>query len=226
MPEWKRTYPGVEALNVAVMGCIVNGPGESKHADIGISLPGTGEQPTAPVFIDGRKAVTLRGPTLARDFQALVLDYIERRYGRAPERGVTTAELDAALESGRRTFRFALLRDMLESRARRLRPRASWPPFRSRSRASLSGCDHRKEAIMAQTPPRRRRRMPIPPRRRRQPNRRSTRRAGFWTLALGSIGVVYGDIGTSPLYAFKESVAAAAAGGAVVPRASSSASSR
>jgi len=83
MPDWKRQYPGVEALNVAVMGCIVNGPGESKHADIGISLPGTGEQPTAPVFIDGRKAVTLRGPTLARDFQALVTDYIEKRYGPA-----------------------------------------------------------------------------------------------------------------------------------------------
>lgn len=81
MPDWKRHYPGVESLNVAVMGCIVNGPGESKHADIGISLPGTGEQPTAPVFIDGRKAVTLRGPTLARDFQALVTDYIEKRYG-------------------------------------------------------------------------------------------------------------------------------------------------
>ncbi len=81
MPEWRRQYPGVEALNVAVMGCIVNGPGESKHADIGISLPGTGEQPTAPVFIDGRKAVTLRGPTLAQDFQALVQDYIDKRYG-------------------------------------------------------------------------------------------------------------------------------------------------
>jgi (E)-4-hydroxy-3-methylbut-2-enyl-diphosphate synthase len=81
MPEWKRLYPGVETLNVAVMGCIVNGPGESKHADIGISLPGTGEQPTAPVFIDGRKAMTLRGPTLARDFQALVTDYIEKRFG-------------------------------------------------------------------------------------------------------------------------------------------------
>jgi (E)-4-hydroxy-3-methylbut-2-enyl-diphosphate synthase len=81
MPEWKRRYPGVETLNVAVMGCIVNGPGESKHADIGISLPGTGEQPAAPVFIDGRKAVTLRGPTLARDFQALVTDYIEKRFG-------------------------------------------------------------------------------------------------------------------------------------------------
>jgi (E)-4-hydroxy-3-methylbut-2-enyl-diphosphate synthase len=82
MPEWKRTYPGVENLNVAVMGCIVNGPGESKHADIGISLPGTGEQPTAPVFIDGQKAATLRGPTLSDDFKAMVADYIEKRYGR------------------------------------------------------------------------------------------------------------------------------------------------
>ena len=81
MPEWKRTYAGVESLNVAVMGCIVNGPGESKHADIGISLPGTGETPTAPVFIDGKKAMTLRGPTLAQDFKNLVAEYIERRYG-------------------------------------------------------------------------------------------------------------------------------------------------
>jgi len=81
MPDWKTRYPGVEALNVAVMGCIVNGPGESKHADIGISLPGTGEQPTAPVFIDGKKAATLRGPTLAADFKQLVIDYIENRYG-------------------------------------------------------------------------------------------------------------------------------------------------
>src|SRR6266478_7594192 len=81
MPEWKTRYPGVEALNVAVMGCIVNGPGESKHADIGISLPGTGEQPAAPVFIDGKKAVTLRGPTVSQDFQKLVIDYIDRRYG-------------------------------------------------------------------------------------------------------------------------------------------------
>jgi (E)-4-hydroxy-3-methylbut-2-enyl-diphosphate synthase len=81
MPAWKTRYPGVEALNVAVMGCIVNGPGESKHADIGISLPGTGEQPTAPVFIDGKKAHTLRGPTLSADFKNLVLDYIERRFG-------------------------------------------------------------------------------------------------------------------------------------------------
>jgi len=81
MPEWKTRYPGVETLNVAVMGCIVNGPGESKHADIGISLPGTGEQPTAPVFIDGKKAATLRGPTLTADFKAMVVDYIERRFG-------------------------------------------------------------------------------------------------------------------------------------------------
>jgi (E)-4-hydroxy-3-methylbut-2-enyl-diphosphate synthase len=81
MPGWRATYPGVEALNVAVMGCIVNGPGESKHADIGISLPGTGETPAAPVFIDGQKAMTLRGPTIAADFKALVIEYIEKRYG-------------------------------------------------------------------------------------------------------------------------------------------------
>src|SRR6266516_2510097 len=90
MPGWKTRYPGVEALNVAVMGCIVNGPGESKHADIGISLPGTGEQPTAPVFIDGKKAHTLRGPTLSADFKNLVLDYIERRFGAGA--GRTAAE--------------------------------------------------------------------------------------------------------------------------------------
>jgi (E)-4-hydroxy-3-methylbut-2-enyl-diphosphate synthase len=90
MPEWKARYPGVEGLNVAVMGCIVNGPGESKHADIGISLPGTGEQPTAPVFIDGKKAMTLRGPTLAADFQKIVVDYIDRRFGAGA--GRTAAE--------------------------------------------------------------------------------------------------------------------------------------
>ncbi|WP_137157229.1 flavodoxin-dependent (E)-4-hydroxy-3-methylbut-2-enyl-diphosphate synthase [Rhizobium sp. FKL33] len=82
MPVWREKYPGVEALNVAVMGCIVNGPGESKHADIGISLPGTGENPAAPVFIDGQKALTLRGPQIAADFEALVIDYIEKRFGR------------------------------------------------------------------------------------------------------------------------------------------------
>jgi len=81
MPEWRTRYPGVETLNLAVMGCIVNGPGESKHADIGISLPGTGEAPSAPVFIDGQKAVTLRGPNIAADFRVIVEDYIERRYG-------------------------------------------------------------------------------------------------------------------------------------------------
>jgi (E)-4-hydroxy-3-methylbut-2-enyl-diphosphate synthase len=81
MPAWKTRYPGVETLNVAVMGCIVNGPGESKHADIGISLPGTGEQPTAPVFVDGKKVATLRGPTLSADFKQMVVDYIERRFG-------------------------------------------------------------------------------------------------------------------------------------------------
>jgi (E)-4-hydroxy-3-methylbut-2-enyl-diphosphate synthase len=90
MPEWKARYPGVEGLNVAVMGCIVNGPGESKHADIGISLPGTGEQPTAPVFIDGKKAMTLRGPTVSADFQKIVIDYIERRFGTGA--GRTAAE--------------------------------------------------------------------------------------------------------------------------------------
>ena len=81
MPEWKARYPGVETLNFAVMGCIVNGPGESKHADIGISLPGTGEQPAAPVFVDGKKAATLRGPDIAGEFKAIVEDYIERRFG-------------------------------------------------------------------------------------------------------------------------------------------------
>ena len=81
MPIWREKYPGVEALNVAVMGCIVNGPGESKHADIGISLPGTGESPSAPVFVDGQKVTTLRGPKIAEDFQAMVADYIEKRFG-------------------------------------------------------------------------------------------------------------------------------------------------
>ncbi|NRP17061.1 4-hydroxy-3-methylbut-2-en-1-yl diphosphate synthase (flavodoxin) [Ensifer adhaerens] len=81
MPVWREKYPGVEGLKVAVMGCIVNGPGESKHADIGISLPGTGETPAAPVFIDGQKAMTLRGPNIAGDFETLVSDYIEKRYG-------------------------------------------------------------------------------------------------------------------------------------------------
>ncbi len=81
MPEWKQNYPGVEGLTFAVMGCIVNGPGESKHADIGISLPGTGEQPAAPVFIDGKKAMTLRGANIAADFKDIVEGYIEKRFG-------------------------------------------------------------------------------------------------------------------------------------------------
>ncbi|MBN9315166.1 MAG: flavodoxin-dependent (E)-4-hydroxy-3-methylbut-2-enyl-diphosphate synthase [Devosia sp.] len=81
MPEWKERYPGVESLSVAVMGCIVNGPGESKQADIGISLPGTGETPAAPVFIEGRKVATLRGADVAEQFKAMVADYIEKRFG-------------------------------------------------------------------------------------------------------------------------------------------------
>jgi (E)-4-hydroxy-3-methylbut-2-enyl-diphosphate synthase len=81
MPVWRARYPGVEEMKVAVMGCIVNGPGESKHANIGISLPGTGEAPAAPVFIDGEKAMTLRGEGIAREFQTIVEQYIERRYG-------------------------------------------------------------------------------------------------------------------------------------------------
>ncbi|MFZ6686170.1 flavodoxin-dependent (E)-4-hydroxy-3-methylbut-2-enyl-diphosphate synthase [Undibacterium sp. SXout11W] len=85
MPVWKKQYPGVENMNVAVMGCIVNGPGESKHANIGISLPGTGESPAAPVFIDGTKAMTLRGDRIAEEFQAIVLDYVQKRYGSAAE---------------------------------------------------------------------------------------------------------------------------------------------
>jgi len=83
MPVWKSRYPGVETLRVAVMGCIVNGPGESKHADIGISLPGTGEAPAAPVFIDGEKALTLRGEGIAQEFHQIVESYIERRFGDA-----------------------------------------------------------------------------------------------------------------------------------------------
>ncbi len=87
MPVWRNQYPGVEKMKVAVMGCIVNGPGESKHADIGISLPGTGEAPAAPVFIDGEKAMTLRGERIAEEFQQLVQSYIERRFGEAAQTG-------------------------------------------------------------------------------------------------------------------------------------------
>ena len=86
MPVWREKYPGVEALSVAVMGCIVNGPGESRHADIGISLPGAGEMPAAPVFVDGKKAKTLRGPRIAREFQDMVAEYIEMRFGSGSRR--------------------------------------------------------------------------------------------------------------------------------------------
>jgi (E)-4-hydroxy-3-methylbut-2-enyl-diphosphate synthase len=82
MPQWRQRFPGVEAMNVAVMGCVVNGPGESKHADIGISLPGTGEVPVAPVYVDGRKTVTLKGDNIAGEFQQIVDDYVQRRYGK------------------------------------------------------------------------------------------------------------------------------------------------
>jgi (E)-4-hydroxy-3-methylbut-2-enyl-diphosphate synthase len=80
MPSWRETHPGVEELRVAVMGCVVNGPGESKHADIGISLPGTFEEPVAPVFVDGEKAETLRGDDIVPRFLAILEDYVERRY--------------------------------------------------------------------------------------------------------------------------------------------------
>jgi len=93
MPRWSKEREGVETMSVAVMGCIVNGPGESKHADIGISLPGTGEEPAAPVFIDGRKALTLRGPGIAADFQAIVEDYVQKRY---PRRDTTDAAAEPA----------------------------------------------------------------------------------------------------------------------------------
>jgi len=80
MPEWKKRYAGVETMQVAVMGCVVNGPGESKHANVGISLPGTGEHPVAPVYVDGEKTVTLKGDTIAADFQRIVDDYIQSHY--------------------------------------------------------------------------------------------------------------------------------------------------
>ena len=89
MPVWKDRYPGVENLKVAVMGCIVNGPGESKHADIGISLPGTGEAPAAPVFIDGEKQMTLRGNAIASDFQLVVENYIESRFGSTSQASIS-----------------------------------------------------------------------------------------------------------------------------------------
>jgi (E)-4-hydroxy-3-methylbut-2-enyl-diphosphate synthase len=82
MPDWKSEHPGVEDMSVAVMGCVVNGPGESKHANIGISLPGTGERPIAPVYIDGEKAMTLKGDSIAEEFQHVVNDYVRKNYRR------------------------------------------------------------------------------------------------------------------------------------------------
>jgi (E)-4-hydroxy-3-methylbut-2-enyl-diphosphate synthase len=84
MPVWRDEYPGVETMSVAVMGCVVNGPGESKHANIGISLPGSGEAPVAPVFVDGARTVTLKGERIAEEFQAIVEDYVRRKYTRIP----------------------------------------------------------------------------------------------------------------------------------------------
>ena len=81
MPDWREAYPGFENLSLAVMGCIVNGPGESKHADIGISLPGTGELPSAPIYIDGKKVKTLRGENISAQFQQIVEDYVKQRWG-------------------------------------------------------------------------------------------------------------------------------------------------
>jgi (E)-4-hydroxy-3-methylbut-2-enyl-diphosphate synthase len=81
MPVWRERHPGVEEMRVAVMGCVVNGPGESKHANIGISLPGTNEVPVAPVYVDGRKTVTLKGERIAEEFQAIVENYVREKYG-------------------------------------------------------------------------------------------------------------------------------------------------
>ena len=88
MPEWRRHYAGVEDMTVAVMGCVVNGPGESKHANIGISLPGTGERPVAPVYEDGEKTVTLKGERIAEEFQDIVEQYVARHYARKSARAV------------------------------------------------------------------------------------------------------------------------------------------
>ena len=96
MPVWKSAYPGVESMQVAVMGCIVNGPGESRHADIGISLPGADEAPVAPVFIDGERSVTLKGERIAEEFQAIVDDYVRRRYGNATASQAATADSGVA----------------------------------------------------------------------------------------------------------------------------------
>ncbi len=101
MPDWKKRYPGVEEMKVAVMGCVVNGPGESKHADIGISLPGSGELPVAPVYVDGEKTVTLKGGRIAEDFQAIVQDYVTRNFtpGSARARGERRARRDIPIKA-------------------------------------------------------------------------------------------------------------------------------
>ena len=91
MPVWRSQYAGVESMQVAVMGCVVNGPGESRHADIGISLPGAGEAPVAPVFVDGERTVTLKGDHIAQEFQAIVENYVHRRYGGFAGGSATTA---------------------------------------------------------------------------------------------------------------------------------------
>ncbi|MEZ5447471.1 MAG: flavodoxin-dependent (E)-4-hydroxy-3-methylbut-2-enyl-diphosphate synthase, partial [Gammaproteobacteria bacterium] len=98
MPIWRERYVGVEDMTLAVMGCVVNGPGESKHASIGISLPGTGEAPAAPVFIDGQKAMTLRGERIAEEFQQIVDDYVARKFPRRPQ--TTEAEPQRAVGAG------------------------------------------------------------------------------------------------------------------------------
>jgi (E)-4-hydroxy-3-methylbut-2-enyl-diphosphate synthase len=95
MPEWRKSYEGVEDMTVAVMGCVVNGPGESKHANIGISLPGTGERPVAPVYIDGEKGPTLKGERIAEEFQELVEQYVARRFARKDVAGTPAEALQA-----------------------------------------------------------------------------------------------------------------------------------
>ena len=103
MPEWQETHPGVEDLRVAVMGCVVNGPGETKHADIGICLPGTFEEPVAPVFIDGRLDRTLRGDGLVDEFLAILEDYVGRRFPATADRALPIGRRPAADASGARS---------------------------------------------------------------------------------------------------------------------------
>jgi (E)-4-hydroxy-3-methylbut-2-enyl-diphosphate synthase len=98
MPVWRGVYPGVEGMNVAVMGCVVNGPGESKHANVGISLPGTNESPVAPVYVDGEKTVTLKGANIAEEFQAIVEDYVRRTYS---PRDVGSSQSDPAVSDSK-----------------------------------------------------------------------------------------------------------------------------